>query len=41
LGDILSGENKIIDPAFLGAIDVYYEHQRPLNINLPDKWEEI
>jgi hypothetical protein len=41
LNDILSGENNIINPAYLGIINVYYDHQRPLNIILPEKWEEI
>lgn len=41
IDDILSGKNKIIDPAFLGVVNIYYDHQRPVIVNLPDKWEEI
>ncbi|SEW27351.1 hypothetical protein [Chitinophaga arvensicola] len=41
LNDILSGENKIIDPSFLGIVNVYYDHQKPINSILTDKWEEI
>jgi hypothetical protein len=39
--DIESGLNKIIDPSFLGIVNVYYDHQRPIIINLTDLWEEI
>lgn len=39
--DIEFGENKILSPSFLGLVNVYYEHQRPLEINLSDLWEEI
>jgi hypothetical protein len=39
--DIVSGENKIINPSFLGVVNVYYDHQQPININLSDQWEAI
>jgi hypothetical protein len=39
LNDILSGENNLLNPDFLGVINVYYEHQQPVVISLPDKWE--
>lgn len=41
LADIKNGENKIIDPTFLGVVNVYYDHQRPTQIDLADLWEEI
>lgn len=39
--DIISGENKIINPSFLGIVNVYYEHQKPIDVNLSDLWEAI
>jgi len=41
LNDIEAGLNKIIDPSFLGVVNVYYDGQRPIQITLPDVWEEI
>jgi hypothetical protein len=41
LDDILSGENKIINPSFLGVVNIYYDHQRPVQIDVPGKWEKI
>ncbi|HEX9513818.1 MAG TPA: hypothetical protein VF939_25180 [Puia sp.] len=41
LNDIINGMNKIIDPAYLGVINVFYDGQRPVQINLPEIWEEI
>jgi hypothetical protein len=41
LQDILGGMNRVIDPAYLGVVNVYYDHQRPLPIELPVVWEEI
>lgn len=39
--DIVSGENRIINPSFLGVVNIYYDHQQPIYQVLPDKWEEI
>ena len=41
LKDIESGLHKIIDPAYLGIVNVYYEGQRPIEISLADIWQEI
>ena len=41
IDDILSGENKFINPSFLGIVNIYYDHQQPVQIELPDKWEKI
>lgn len=39
--DIEEGLNKIINPSFLGVVNVYYDHQRPIEIDLSDLWEKI
>ncbi|HEY5327389.1 MAG TPA: hypothetical protein VIJ27_10355, partial [Mucilaginibacter sp.] len=39
--DIENGINRIIDPTYLGVVNVYYEHQRPIETALADIWEEI
>lgn len=39
--DILSGENRLINPSFLGVVNIYYDHQQPIIPVLPEKWEEI
>lgn len=39
--DIVKENNKIIDPSFLGIVNVYYDHQSPIKTGLSDKWEEI
>lgn len=41
LQDIVERINKVIDPAYLGVINVYYDHQEPLPIELSSTWEEI
>ncbi|HEY8929582.1 MAG TPA: hypothetical protein VIM55_10355 [Mucilaginibacter sp.] len=41
LTDIESGINRIIDPAYLGIVNVYYSHQRPVDVALADIWQEI
>ena len=41
LADIIDGMNKIIDPAYLGVINVFYDGQRAIAIGLPDFWNEI
>jgi len=38
---IVDGNSKLIDPTFLGVVNVYYEKQRPIAVSLADKWEEI
>lgn len=39
--DIENGENKIINPFFLGVVNVFYEHQQPVEVSLSDIWEAI
>jgi len=39
--DIVEGNRKLIDPAFVGIVNVYYDHQRPVQVSPPDIWEEI
>lgn len=39
--DIETGINRIIDPSYLGVVNVYYENQRPLEIALSEIWQEI
>lgn len=39
--DIESGMNRIINPSYLGVVNVYYDHQRPVEVNLSDLWEKI
>jgi hypothetical protein len=41
INDVESGLNNIINPSFLGIVNVYYENQRPIEISLPDLWEQI
>lgn len=41
INDIESGLNNIINPSFLGIVNVYYENQRPIEIALSDLWEQI
>ncbi len=39
--DIESGENKIINPSFLGVVNVFYDNQQPIEVKLSDIWEQI
>lgn len=39
--DIQSGENKIINPSFLGVVNIFYDHQNPIEVKLSDLWEQI
>jgi hypothetical protein len=39
--DLVAGNNKLFDPAYLGVVNIYYEHQRPVEVALGDSWEEI
>lgn len=39
--DIITGLNNIINPSFLGIVNVYYDNQFPVEINLSDVWEAI
>ncbi|MGV8017841.1 MAG: hypothetical protein AB2L26_06590 [Ignavibacteria bacterium] len=39
--DIETGINKIINPSFLGVVNIYYENQQPVYQNLSDQWEQI
>lgn len=41
LKDIETGLNKIINPSFLGVVNVYYDHQKPIKVEPPEFWEEI
>lgn len=39
--DIINGINRIADPSFLGVVNVFYEGQNPIKVNLSDKWSEL
>lgn len=39
--DIESGINRIVDPTYLGVVNVYYQGQRPVEIALSEIWQEI
>ncbi|WP_346320321.1 hypothetical protein [Chitinophaga sp. YIM B06452] len=39
--DIEKGIHKIANPSYLGVVNVYYEHQQPVEITLSDIWESI
>ncbi len=39
--DIESGLTKIINPSFLGVVNVYYDNQRPIEVSLSELWEQI
>jgi hypothetical protein len=39
--DILSGVQKVFTPSYLGVVNVYYDHQRPREVNLGETWQEI
>jgi hypothetical protein len=39
--DIEEGLFRIINPSYLGVVNVFYDNQQPLQIALSDLWEEI
>jgi hypothetical protein len=39
--DIIDGVSKVINPSYLGVVDVFYDGQQPVEIALSDVWEEI
>jgi hypothetical protein len=39
--DIAAGNSRLIDPDYLGVINIYYEDQRPVTVSLADIWQEI
>lgn len=39
--DIVEGINRIVNPSYLGIVNVYYDHQRPIEIRLSELWEAI
>jgi hypothetical protein len=39
--DIEDGLNKIINPSYLGIVNVYYDHQSPIEVELSNLWEQI
>jgi len=39
--DIVEGNKKYMNPSYVGIVNVYYDHQRPVNVTLSDIWEEI
>lgn len=41
IADIEQGLQKIINPSFLGVVNVYYDHQKPAAIQLADLWQPI
>lgn len=39
--EIINGINKIINPGYLAVINIYYDGQRPIDVELSDIWQEI
>lgn len=39
--DIVSGIDRVVDPAYLGVVNVFYEGQEPVEIALSEIWQEI
>lgn len=39
--DIVDGNSKLVNPTFLGVVNIYYDHQRPVEISLAEIWEQI
>ncbi len=39
--DIIDGVSKVINPSYLGVVNVFYHGQRPVEIALSDIWKEI
>lgn len=39
--DLESGFNKLLEANYLGVVNVYYDHQRPILNQIGDTWEEI
>ena len=39
--DIANGINKIVNPSYLAIVNIYYDHQKPIDVILTDLWEEI
>lgn len=39
--DIESGINKLLEANYLGVVNVYYDHQTPIQNQIGDNWEEI
>jgi hypothetical protein len=41
INDLKNGLKNIINPAYLGIVNVYYDNQKPIDIDLSDLWEKI
>ena len=39
--DLINGYNNIINPAFLGEVNIFYDGQSPIETNIGDIWEPI
>lgn len=39
--DVTDGVNRLIDPSFIGVVNIHYDHQRPIEVLLSDIWQEI
>lgn len=39
--DIESGLNKLLESKYLGVVNVYYDHQKPVENKIGENWEEI
>jgi hypothetical protein len=39
--DIVQGINRLVNPSYLGIVNVYYDGQSPIDIRLSDLWEKI
>ena len=41
IDDLILGINKIVNPSFLGIVNVFYDGQRPVEIKMSDLWQRI
>ena len=41
IDDLILGINKIVNPSFLGIVNVFYNGQRPIEIKMSVLWQRI
>lgn len=39
--DVATGITRLLDPSFLGIVNVYYDHQKPIDVGIGNIWEKI
>lgn len=39
--DLVDGNNKLIDPTYLGVLNIHYDGQKPIEVALGDRWEDV